>query len=111
MDSGKLWSNYSCFQQTTYGDQCIGEEGTGIGIPIGIGENSYIRKAIIDKNVRIGKNIRITNKDNVQEGNREALGYIISGGIVIVLRNTVIPDGSILWELQRSEISYKFLSI
>ncbi|XP_026436833.1 inactive glucose-1-phosphate adenylyltransferase small subunit 2, chloroplastic-like isoform X2 [Papaver somniferum] len=84
------------YQQTTYGDQCIGEEGTGIGIPIGIGENSYIRKAIIDKNVRIGKNIRITNKDNVQEGNREALGYIISGGIVIVLRNTVIPDGSIL---------------
>ncbi|KAI3923295.1 hypothetical protein MKW92_008739 [Papaver armeniacum] len=84
------------YQQTTYGDQCIGEEGTGIGIPIGIGENSYIRKAIIDKNVRIGKNIRITNKDNVQEGNREALGYIISGGIVIVLRNAVIPDGSIL---------------
>ncbi|MCL7025350.1 hypothetical protein MKW94_012000 [Papaver nudicaule] len=84
------------YQQTTYGDQSIREEGTGIGIPIGIGENSYIRKAIIDKNVRIGKNIRITNKDNVQEGNREALGYIISGGIVIVLRNAVIPDGSII---------------
>ncbi|KAI3982452.1 hypothetical protein MKX01_010486 [Papaver californicum] len=76
------------YQQTTYGDQCIGEVGTGIGIPIGIGKNTYIRKAIIDKN--------ITNKDNVQEGNREALGHIISGGIVIVLRNAVIPDGSIL---------------
>ncbi|KAL5782058.1 hypothetical protein ACOSP7_007087 [Xanthoceras sorbifolium] len=68
----------------------------GKTIPIGIGENTQIRKAIIDKNARIGKNVKIINKDNVQEGNREANGYIISGGIVVVLRGAEIADGSIL---------------
>jgi hypothetical protein len=33
------------------------------GVPIGIGENTVIRNAIIDKNARIGKNCHITNKD------------------------------------------------
>jgi glucose-1-phosphate adenylyltransferase len=40
--------------------------------------------------------MQIINKDNVQESNREANGYIISGGIVVVLESAVIPDGSIL---------------
>ncbi|XP_058101861.1 inactive glucose-1-phosphate adenylyltransferase small subunit 2, chloroplastic-like isoform X2 [Magnolia sinica] len=68
----------------------------GMDIPIGVGEKSHIRKAIIDKNAHIGKSVKIMNRDNVQEGNREDRGYIISGGIVIVLRSAVIPDGSIL---------------
>ncbi|EYU36635.1 hypothetical protein MIMGU_mgv1a020485mg, partial [Erythranthe guttata] len=71
-------------------------EGEANGIPIGIGEGSHIRKAIIDKNARIGKNVTILNKENVQEGNMEENGYIISGGIVVVIRNAVIPDGTIL---------------
>ncbi|XP_057776927.1 inactive glucose-1-phosphate adenylyltransferase small subunit 2, chloroplastic isoform X2 [Salvia miltiorrhiza] len=71
-------------------------DGEAIGIPIGIGECSHIRKAIVDKHARIGKNVMIINKDNVQEGNMEANGYIISGGIVVVIRSAVIPDGSIL---------------
>ncbi|GLT66080.1 hypothetical protein SLA2020_384710 [Shorea laevis] len=66
------------------------------GIPLGIGENAQIRKAIIDKNARIGRNVMIINRDNVQEGDREAEGYIISGGIVVVLRSAEIPHGSIL---------------
>ncbi|KAB5548534.1 hypothetical protein DKX38_011940 [Salix brachista] len=68
----------------------------GMAIPIGIGEDTHIKKAIIDKNARIGRNVMIINKDNVQESNREANGYIISGGIVVVLESAVIPDGSIL---------------
>ncbi|XP_042058786.1 inactive glucose-1-phosphate adenylyltransferase small subunit 2, chloroplastic-like isoform X1 [Salvia splendens] len=71
-------------------------DGEAIGIPIGIGDGSHIRKAIIDKHARIGKNVMIMNKDNVQEGNREANGYIISGGIIVVIRSAVIPDGTIL---------------
>lgn len=71
-------------------------DGDAIGIPVGIGEGSHIRKAIVDKNARIGKNVMIINKDNVQEGNMEANGYIISGGIVVIIRSAVIPDGTIL---------------
>ncbi|XP_010277853.1 PREDICTED: inactive glucose-1-phosphate adenylyltransferase small subunit 2, chloroplastic-like [Nelumbo nucifera] len=77
------------------GDRRI-KEINGMEIPIGIGKSSHIRKAIIDKNARIGKNVKIINKDNVQEGDREAFGYFISEGIVIVLRSAVIPDESII---------------
>ncbi|XP_043708682.1 inactive glucose-1-phosphate adenylyltransferase small subunit 2, chloroplastic isoform X2 [Telopea speciosissima] len=65
-------------------------------IPIGIGKDSYIRKAIVDKNARIGKNVQIVNKENVQEGNREADGFVISERIVIVLKSAIIPDCSII---------------
>nr|XP_016497598.1 PREDICTED: inactive glucose-1-phosphate adenylyltransferase small subunit 2, chloroplastic-like isoform X1 [Nicotiana tabacum] len=67
-----------------------------IHIPIGIGEGSRIRKAIIDKNVRIGKNVKILNKENIQECNNEANGYIITGGIVVILKGAIIPNGSII---------------
>ena len=36
-------------------------EGTATSIPIGIGEGSHIRKAIVDKNSRIGKNVMVLN--------------------------------------------------
>ncbi|XP_010475260.1 PREDICTED: inactive glucose-1-phosphate adenylyltransferase small subunit 2, chloroplastic isoform X1 [Camelina sativa] len=67
-----------------------------IDIRIGIGEKSQIRRAIVDKNARIGKNVMIINRDNVEEGNREAEGYVIRDGIIVILRNAVIPDNSIL---------------
>lgn len=67
-----------------------------IEIRIGIGEKSRIRRAIVDKNARIGKNVMIINRDNVEEGNREAQGYVIREGIIIILRNAVIPNDSIL---------------
>ena len=65
-------------------------------IPIGIGEGSVIRKAIIDKNARIGRNVQIINKDNVEEVENEAEGYYIRSGIVVVLKNAVIPDDTII---------------
>ncbi|GAV67162.1 NTP_transferase domain-containing protein, partial [Cephalotus follicularis] len=81
---------YQQYVQSNGGDRkCL-------DIPIGIGEDTLVRKAIIDKNARIGSNVLIINKDDVQEGEREANGYIISGGIVVVLQGAVIPDGSIL---------------
>lgn len=36
-----------------------GMEEKGISVPIGIGEDSHIRKAIVDKNARIGKNVMV----------------------------------------------------
>lgn len=42
--------------------------------------------------------MQITNKDNVQEGDMEANGYVISQGIIVIIRSAVIPDGSILWK-------------
>ncbi|MFN5514830.1 MAG: glucose-1-phosphate adenylyltransferase [Cyanobacteriota bacterium] len=65
-------------------------------IPIGIGAGSTIRRAIIDKNARIGKNVMIINKENVEEANREELGFYIRSGIVVVIKNRAIPDGTVI---------------
>lgn len=37
---------------------------------------------------------QIINRDGVQEGDREGNGYIISGGIVVILHGAEIADGS-----------------
>ena len=65
-------------------------------VPLGIGANTTIQRAIIDKNARIGRNARIVNQEGVQEGNREELGFVIRSGIVVVIKNATIPDGTII---------------
>jgi len=65
-------------------------------VPLGIGANTIIRRAIIDKNAHIGCDVQIVNKDNVQEAERESQGFYIRSGIVVVLKNAVIPDGTII---------------
>lgn len=65
-------------------------------VPLGIGAESTIRRAIVDKNARIGRHVQIINKDNVQEADREDLGFYIRSGIVVVLKNAVIADGTVI---------------
>ncbi|MGA1623428.1 MAG: glucose-1-phosphate adenylyltransferase [Synechocystis sp.] len=65
-------------------------------IAAGIGPGTTIRRAIIDKNARIGKNVMIVNKENVQEANREDEGFYIRNGIVVVIKNATIADGTII---------------
>ncbi len=60
----------------------------------GIGENTVIEKAIIDKNVKIGKHCRITNKDHVVEGERE--GMFIKDGIIVITKAAQIPDNTVI---------------
>jgi glucose-1-phosphate adenylyltransferase len=62
---------------------------------VGIGPGSFIEKAIIDKNCRIGKNVRIQNHDKLEGGSDEA-DVIIRDGIVVVKKDTVLADG---WSL------------
>jgi glucose-1-phosphate adenylyltransferase len=65
-------------------------------VPIGIGANTTIRRAIIDKNAHIGRDVQIVNKDRVEDADRENLGFIIRNGIVVVVKNAIIPDGMII---------------
>lgn len=61
---------------------------------IGVGRNCHIRRAIIDKNARIGSGVRIVNDQSLQEADGD--GYVIRDGIVIIPKNGVINDGTVI---------------
>src|SRR5262245_46881539 len=65
-------------------------------VPLGVGANTTIQRAIVDKNARIGRNARIVNQERVTESNREDLGFVIQNGIVVVIKNATIPDGMVI---------------
>lgn len=66
------------------------------GIPVGIGEGTTVRHAIVDKNARIGRNVQIINKDRVDESQREDEGFYIRSGIVVILKNASIADNTVI---------------
>ena len=66
------------------------------GIPLGVGEGSTVKRAILDKNTRIGRNVSIVNKDNVEEADRSELGFYIRNGIVVICKNATISDGMVI---------------
>ena len=61
---------------------------------VGVGSNCYIRRAIIDKNARIGAGVQIINEVRRQEYDGD--GYYIRDGIVIVPKHGVIADGTVI---------------
>ncbi len=61
-------------------------------LPMGIGNGSVIEGTILDKNCRIGENVRITNKAGVDhQGEDEALQ--VRDGISIVIKEGQIESG------------------
>lgn len=63
-------------------------------IPVGIGKNCVIKNAIIDKNARIGTNVRIINKANIR--NLDRSNYHIRDGIVVIPKNTTILNNTVI---------------
>lgn len=61
---------------------------------VGVGPDCHIRGTIIDKNARIGSGVQILNEARRIEFDGE--GYFIRDGIVIIPKNAVIPDDSII---------------
>lgn len=61
---------------------------------IGIGQNTLIRRSIIDKNVRIGSNVKLLNLNNVENYDAPDKSVYIREGIIIIPKNAVIPDGT-----------------
>ncbi|KAK6131219.1 hypothetical protein DH2020_035033 [Rehmannia glutinosa] len=65
-------------------------------VPIGVGRNTKISNCIIDKNAKIGKDVIIANKDNVEEADRSDEGFYIRSGITVILKNSTIKDGTVI---------------
>jgi glucose-1-phosphate adenylyltransferase len=67
------------------------------GVPrLGIGENSLIRHAIIDKNTRIGSNVRLLNEKGIENLDGDGSNFYIRDRIIIVPKNAIIPDGTVV---------------
>jgi glucose-1-phosphate adenylyltransferase len=62
---------------------------------VGIGSGSTIEGAIIDKNARIGKNVVIRARTDLNEMVDEE-HYVIRDGLVIVPKGAIIPDGTVI---------------
>ena len=60
----------------------------------GIGANTFIENAIIDRNASVGNDCMITNRDNVEEG--EGPGFYIRDHIVVIEKNAEIHDGTVI---------------
>jgi len=62
--------------------------------PVGIGKETLIDRAIVDKNARIGRRVRIENAERLDHADGD--GFFIRSGIVIVPKGAVIPDGTVI---------------
>ena len=66
------------------------------GIPVGVGQGTTVKGAILDKNARIGANVTIVNKDRIEEADRSEHGFYIRNGIVVVVKSATIADGTVV---------------
>ena len=63
-------------------------------IPMGIGKNCHIEKAIVDKHVCIGDNVHIKGSDDLKDEEHD--DYSIRKGIVVINKGAVIPAGIVI---------------
>jgi len=63
-------------------------------VPMGIGEGTIVRRAIVDKNARIGAGCVIQGDPNRADEDHE--GWAVRDGIIVVAKNTTIPSGTTL---------------
>ena len=96
VESGVELDGVVCMGADHYETEAQRAENRDVGIPdIGIGPDSRIRGAIIDKNARIGSGCRI-GFDEEARSDGDYDGYYIRDGIIIVPKNGVIPSGSVI---------------
>ncbi len=61
---------------------------------LGIGERCFIKNTIIDKNCRIGDDVRINGGTHLKDAETDT--YLIKDGIVVIKKGAVIPKGSVI---------------
>jgi glucose-1-phosphate adenylyltransferase len=66
-----------------------------LGVPdFGVGEGSVLERAIIDKDCRIGRGVRITNPRGLESAEGEH--YVIRDGLVCIPKGVAVPDGTVI---------------
>ena len=60
-------------------------------VNMGIGERCFIKNCIIDKNCRIGNDVRINGGNHLEDQDTDM--FTVKSGIVVMKKNAIIPDG------------------
>ncbi len=67
------------------------------GVPLlNVGDNTIIANAILDKDCRVGSNVRMLNEKGLQEYDEPAGLWHIREGVVCVPRGAIIPNGTVI---------------
>jgi glucose-1-phosphate adenylyltransferase len=61
---------------------------------LGIGDRCYIKNVIIDKNCRIGNDVRINGGEHLPDADHSL--YVVKDGIVVLKKGAVLPDGFVI---------------
>lgn len=61
---------------------------------IGIGERCYLNNTIVDKNCRIGNDVKLSGGKHLPDSDHEL--YTVKDGIIVVKKNAVVPDGFVV---------------
>jgi glucose-1-phosphate adenylyltransferase len=65
------------------------------GVPdLVVGDDALIERAILDKECRIGRGVKIINQKGITDA--EGTNYVIRDGIVTIPRGTIVPDGTVI---------------
>ncbi len=60
-----------------------------------MGANSVIERAIIDKNARIGHNVKVTNERGTLE-TEESPTHVIRDGVVVIPKSATLADRTVI---------------
>lgn len=63
---------------------------------LNIGDGTLIERAILDKDCRVGRGVKLVNAGKKQEGDGPNGMYHIRDGIICIPRGTIIPDGTVV---------------
>ncbi len=64
---------------------------TAGAIPLGVGEGSHLRDVVLDRDVRIGRNVKLVNADDLSEYEDDFI--TVRDGVIAVGARKAIPDG------------------
>ncbi len=95
IETGAYLEGVICMGADRYEGEAERRENGGKGIPsIGIGQRCVIRRAIIDKNARIGNDVSIGMGRIPEDGDYG--WYHVVDGIYVITKNAVVPDGTVI---------------
>jgi len=95
IETGVVVKNSILMGHDDYQTEAEIQSGLARGIPpLGVGKNTYIERAIIDKNAHIGDNVRISPEGKPDDFDGD--NYYIRDGIVVVPKGGVIRSGTVL---------------